>query len=87
MSDIRLVTRFADDMARELENNYDSKTGWWNLSPRQCLVRAEQEIGELRRAMEAGKSFEVVRSEAADVGNFLAMLTWNLCNELRETGK
>lgn len=78
----RLVTRFADDMAREYEAN-GHKTGWWNLSPRQCLGRAEQELGELRRALEKGAPFEAVRGEAADVGNFLAMLVWNYCDERR----
>jgi NTP pyrophosphatase (non-canonical NTP hydrolase) len=72
----RLVTRFADDMARELDAN-DHKQGWDSLSVRQCLRRAEQEMGELRRAIEAGRSFKDIRSEAADVGNFLAMLVWN----------
>lgn len=76
----RLVTRFADDMARELDAN-SHKSGWDDMSVRRLLVRAEQEMGELRRAVEAGKSFETIRSEAADVGNFLAMLVWNACVE------
>ena len=77
---IRLVTKYADDMARELEAN-DFKSGWWNLSPRQCLQRAEQELAELRRALEKEESFERIRSEAADVGNFLAMLVWVTCKQ------
>lgn len=76
----RLVTRFADDMARELDDN-SWKDGWEEMSVKRLLVRAEQELGELRRAIEAGKSFEDIRSEAADVGNFLAMLVWNACVE------
>lgn len=74
----RLVTRFADDMARELDAN-PHKRGWHGMSVRQCLARAEQEMSELRRAIESGEPFDVVRSEAADVGNFLAMLVWNAC--------
>lgn len=76
----RLVTRYADDMARELEAN-SHKDGWDSMSVRRLLVRAEQELSELRRTIEAGKSFEEIRSEAADVGNFLAMLVWNACEE------
>ncbi len=75
---IRLVTRFADDMARELEDN-SHKSGWEELSVRQCLKRAEQEMTELRRAVVGGASFETIRAEAADVGNFLAMLVWKRC--------
>ena len=78
----RLVTRFADDMARELENT-GHKSGWQDLSPRQCLARAEHELAELRRAMERGDSFESIRSEAAEVGTFLAMLVWNECSRRR----
>lgn len=79
----RLVTRFADDMARELDTN-SYKDGWDSMSVRRLLVRAEQEMGELRRAIEQDKPFEDVRSEAADVGNFLAMLVWNACEESQD---
>lgn len=72
---IRLVTQYADAMACELEEN-SGKSGWWNLTVRQCLQRAEQEMGELRRAVERGASMGDICSEAADVGNFLAMLVW-----------
>lgn len=51
MIDLRLVTRFADDMARELDAN-SHKDGWDSMSVRRLLVRAEQELGELRRAIE-----------------------------------
>lgn len=79
----RLVTHFADDMARELEAN-SHKDGWQDMTVRQLLVRAEQEMRELRRAIEKGKSFEEIRSEAADVGNFLAMLVWNDCERRKD---
>lgn len=79
----RLITRYADDMAREMDEN-SHKDGWDEMSVRRLLVRAEQEMGELRRAIENGKPFEDVRSEAADVGNFLAMLVWNACVESKE---
>lgn len=79
----RLVTRFADDMARELDAN-SHKEGWDSMSVRRLLVRAEQEMGELRRAIEQDKPFDAIRSEAADVGNFLAMLVWNACVETGE---
>lgn len=79
----RLISRFADDMAREMDAN-SHKHGWDSMGTRRLLVRAEQEMGELRRAIEKGKSFEDIRSEAADVGNFLAMLVWNACEESRD---
>lgn len=73
MSDLRLVTRFADAMAERLDANAH-KSGWGNLSVKRLLVRAEQELGELRRAIEADEPLGRIREEAADVGNFLAML-------------
>lgn len=78
----RLVTKFADDMLRELEENAH-KRGWQDMSLRQLLQRAEQEMGELRRAVESNdgteSSFQEIRTEAADVGNFLGMLVWCAC--------
>jgi NTP pyrophosphatase (non-canonical NTP hydrolase) len=73
MSDLRLVTRFADAMAERLEANAH-KSGWERMSVTALLVRAEQELGELRRAVERGEGFGRIRGEAADVGNFLGML-------------
>jgi NTP pyrophosphatase (non-canonical NTP hydrolase) len=77
----RLITKFADDMARELENN-GHKSGWEELTVKQCLRRAEMELKELRGAIEfKGTRFETIRAEAADVGNFLAMLVWRACED------
>jgi len=70
---IRVVTKYADAIAERLEAN-DHKSGWWNMTPRALLKRAEQEMGELRRAIEKGESAERITQEAADVGNFLAFL-------------
>lgn len=72
-SEVRLVTRFADDMAERLEAN-DHKSGWESMSPARCLLRLEQEVGELRRALHNNESSARIRQEAADVGNFAAMV-------------
>ena len=74
MGDIRLVTLFADAMAERLEANAH-KHGWEDMSPKQLLRRLEQEVGELRRAIENGESPSRVTHEAADAGNFAAMLS------------
>ena len=73
MSDVLIVGNFAAAMAERLDAN-SHKRGWEQMSPKALLVRAEQELGELRRALERGESDLRVRFEAADVGNFLGML-------------
>src|SRR5882724_13192486 len=83
MSSLRLVTRYADAMAERLEANAH-KSGWWHMSVKRLLVRAEQELGELRRAIEADEPYGRIASEAADVGNFLAMLVAVREQEARE---
>jgi NTP pyrophosphatase (non-canonical NTP hydrolase) len=77
-NDVRVVTKFADDMAREMVAN-SHKDGWERMTPRQLLQRAKQEMGELERAMNADEPLSSIRSEAGDVGNFLAMLVWRWC--------
>jgi NTP pyrophosphatase (non-canonical NTP hydrolase) len=47
------------------------------MTPRQLLRRAEQEMGELRRALIAGESPERIDEECGDVANFLGMLMTN----------
>ena len=70
------VLYFALNMQRELDNN-NSKTGWWNLTPKQCLNRLRKEVREVAKAIEQNKSREEVQSECADVGNFAMFLGHN----------
>lgn len=73
---VRLVSRFAAAMEERLAFNdrHRGKYGWEEMSPRQLLQRAEQELGELRRAVERNLDALDVAREAADVGNFCAMV-------------
>lgn len=61
---------FANEMQRELNNN-DHKCGWEDLSARWLLMRLDQEVRELKRAVTSGKN---IVSEAADVANFAMMI-------------
>lgn len=71
-----LVERFAAAMTERLAFNERQrrKSGWEWMTPKQLLHRAEQELGELRRAVESESHAIDVAREAADVGNFCAML-------------
>lgn len=64
---------FAMAMERELQEN-DCKAGWDGCSIPWLLHRLRQEIDELERAIQHGKSPADVLSEAADAGNFLMMI-------------
>ncbi len=76
--DYRKATRtFAKSMEEKLLKN-NHKWGWRSLSPLQCVQRAEQELGELRRAIKSKKPNEEIISECADVGNFMMMIQDNL---------
>lgn len=70
------VNRFAELMEAELREN-DHKGGWKDCEPGWLLRRAGQELDELRRSYAAGEPSQVIKSEAADVANFLMMLTEN----------
>lgn len=76
MTTAQLIAQFSVAMAERLDAN-SHKSGWESMRPRRLLVRLEQEVGELRRALERGESSERVTHEAADVGNFAAMLSEN----------
>lgn len=79
------VRRFAEQMELKLREN-DHKGGWQNDLPEDLLVRAEQELEELKAAvsaeffsacglLDAGATRPAVAGEAADVGNFCLMIT------------
>src|SRR5258706_16068376 len=71
MSDeAQLVERFATAMTERLAFNERQrrKSGWEWMTPKQLLRRAEQELGELRRAVESDANASAVAREAADVG-------------------
>jgi NTP pyrophosphatase (non-canonical NTP hydrolase) len=52
-NDEQLVRRFAEAMAERLRYNRGrGKSGWEYMTAKQLLHRAEQELGELRRAVE-----------------------------------
>lgn len=68
------------DFAREMQiklNMNSHKRGWDELTPRQCLYRMKQEMGELERAVESNKSKGDVVAECADVANFAMFLAHN----------
>lgn len=69
----RLLGDFAAAMGERLDEN-SHKSGWWRESPRWLLHRLKQELGELERAIKRHESPERIRHEAADVGNFAAMV-------------
>ena len=73
---------FANEMERQLEAN-DHKTGWKDLHLKQLLRHLKQEVGELERAIEQGKS-DVIE-EAADVANFAMMIANNFHDDQVET--
>ena len=75
------VLRFALEMQRELDIN-KHKSGWWNLTPKQCLNRLRQETAEVARAISQNKTPDKVTSECADVANF-AMFLSNIWRDLK----
>lgn len=70
------VIYFAAAMQREMDGN-NCKTGWWLLTPKECLKRLKQEVREVAKAIEQNKSEDEVLSECADVGNFAMFLSHN----------
>ncbi len=68
----RLPLMLATAMQDALDRNA-FKAGWENMTPLQLLARADQELGELRRAVAKVKPAATVLAEAADVANFVAM--------------
>lgn len=83
-----LVQRFSVAMAERLRfnRNMRGKSGWEWMTPKQLLHRAEQELGELRRAVESEAPALDVVHEAADVGNFCAMLATVYEGRVARTG-
>lgn len=77
-----LIAMFGEAMRERLvANNW--KGGWSSMTPKQILRRVEQEVRELRRAVEERTvkpetHKRRVIKEAADVGNFLAFLVYNM---------
>lgn len=76
------VLAFAIAMETELRAN-DDKPGWKNDDPLDLCDRIDQELHELIQAIkgneEGGAPDEVVKKEAADIGNF-AMMIWDIVN-------
>ena len=64
---------FAERMEAELAEN-DHKRHWSSCTPGWLLKRLEDEVAELRRAVETGAPAARVFSVAADVGNFAMMI-------------
>ena len=77
------IFKFAEAMSTELVNN-SHKGGWESCSISWLLLRAKQELGELRTAVERNASPEEVLSEAADVANFCMMIAENYAAEFEE---
>ena len=71
-----LVRKLSDVQREKLRYNRH-KDHWRHYSPKQMLRRAETELRELRRAIEADKPAPDVWAEAADVANFVAMVAQN----------
>ena len=80
------VLYFALAMQKEMDAN-SCKSGWWNLTPKQCLNRLRREVREVAKAIEQNKSREDVRSECADVGNFAMFLSCNYTPTPKPKGK
>ncbi len=70
------IPYFAVEMQKKLDKN-STKSGWWTMTPGQCLRRAKQEMGELTRAMQKNKSADEIVGECADVANFVMFLAHN----------
>jgi len=80
------IMRFAQLMERELREN-DYKGGWEDMSDEELVFRTKEELMELERAMHTSCPYcgdkmkhldnDDVRSEAADVANFLMMIVDN----------
>jgi NTP pyrophosphatase (non-canonical NTP hydrolase) len=84
MSEITLVPKFAAVMAERIQAN-SHKSGWDGMSLRQLLHRLEQEIGELRYAIDNEQAYpHRIIAEAADVANFAAMIADNASEPKRE---
>ena len=64
---------FQSEMWKKLKANAH-KGGWAKESVLTLLRRAEDELGELRSAVDAGESPERIASECADVANFVMMV-------------
>lgn len=69
------VKSFAQAMEYKLRRN-DHKGGWEERDTATLFDRLEDEVRELRAAIEDGNPYEIVM-EAADVANFAMMIAWN----------
>lgn len=74
------VLDFAIDMETKLAKN-DHKGGWGGMTVEELIAHVEDELGELKAAIELRLSPEEVRFEAADTANFLMMLADNYGDE------
>lgn len=69
------VKLFANAMENELREN-DHKGGWQNCEMGYLRRRLRQEVEELCRAVDEGRTKDIL-SEAADVANFAMMIADN----------
>jgi len=70
------VQKFAIEMERRLKAN-DHKPGWKNDDPEDLWTRCDQELMELREAVQErrlGRSHKPILEEAVDVANMLMMV-------------
>jgi len=75
-TDHNLVNDFAGDMFIKLRKN-KHKAHWSTVTCKWLLERMKEEVEELEDAMIEGKSPDEIIAEAADVGNFAAMIADN----------
>lgn len=74
------VLDFAIDMETKLTKN-DHKGGWEGRTIEELLAHVEDELGELKAAIQLRLSPSEIRFEAADTANFLMMLADNYRDE------
>jgi hypothetical protein len=74
-----IVNAVAVAMRKQLREN-TGKTGWWQLSVRECFRRAEGEFMELRDTLQSYPASGAIEAEVGDIANYLGML---LCNAER----
>ena len=67
------LANFHGYMSRKLVENYH-KSGWRLDSVKSLRRRVDQELEELDKAIAAGKPYEVIAREAADVANMVMMI-------------
>lgn len=78
------VIDFAVFMQDKIDENEETKVGWYGLTPKWCLNRARQEMQEVVTAIAKRKKPDEVARECADVANFMMMAADNYREEFEE---